>query len=83
MATLSQERKLLDPSNKSSLFGTLFSFLKIEGPGWMLSAAAIGTGVPLFFVCLDEFCKGVHAFFIWLLSTGVSRLSYQFWLPCA
>jgi len=45
MATLSQERKLLDPSNKSSLPATLFSFLKIEGPGWILSAAAIGTGV--------------------------------------
>ena len=76
MATLSQERKLLDPSNKSSLPGTLFSFLKIEGPGWMLSAAAIGTGVLAGSIGLGMFL-GLEAIWIQVLSMilGVFVLS--------
>ena len=45
MATLSQERKLLDRTQQSSALGGFLSFLKIDGPGWQLSAAAISTGV--------------------------------------
>ena len=45
MATLSQERKLLDRTQHSSALGGFLSFLKIDGPGWQLSAAAISTGV--------------------------------------
>jgi len=67
MATISQERKLLEATREKNFFSTSLTFLKLEGPGWWLAGAAISSGAMVGSIGLGAYL-GLESLWIQSLS---------------